>query len=137
MDGLAYIERHLGYRLLITDASLAHKWGDGLLSTDVTFQNVGFAPLYRDVNVEINLYSEEEDELLTYEVPQNLRKLVGGDQTETTLTLHREIPLKELSQTSYQVYLSIIDSQTGKDIFLANEQEREKYGYCIGIIDVY
>ncbi len=137
MDGLSYIERHLGYRLLITDASLAHKWGDGLLSTDVTFQNVGFAPLYRDVNVEINLYSEEEDELLTYEVPQNLRKLVGGDQTETTLTIHREIPLKDLSETSYQVYLSIIDSQTGKDIFLANEQEREKYGYCIGIIDVY
>lgn len=137
MDGFDYIERHLGYRLLITDASLAHKWGDGLLSADVTFQNVGFAPLYRNAKVEINLYSEEEGALLSYEVPQNLRKLVGGDQKDAVLTLHRDIPLEDLSATRYRVYVSVTDCQTGKNIFLANEQEREQYGYCIGAVDIH
>lgn len=137
MDGLTYIERHLGYRLLIEDASLAHKDGAGLLAVDVTFQNTGFAPLYREVAVAVNLYSEENDELLTYEVPQNLRKLSGGAQAEELLTLHQEIPLDALSETDYKVYVSIMDCQTGKNIFLANEQEIERYGYCIGTVTIY
>ncbi len=136
MDGLSYIERHLGYRLLITDVHLGHEPVKGALSADVTFQNVGFAPLYRDIEVALHLYSEETDELLSYEVPQNLRKLSGGEQADETLTLHREIPLPELSDTKYQIYVSITDCQTGKDIFLANGQKKEKYGYRIGAADV-
>lgn len=136
MDGLTYIKRHLGYRLLITDAHLEHKSLKNLLSADVTFKNVGFAPLYRDVKVQLSLYSEEKDELLTYEVPQNLRKLLGGKQAEELLTIHQDVPLKELSKTSYKAYMSLIDSQTGKSVFLANEQEAEQYGYPIGTIDI-
>lgn len=136
MDGLTYIKRHLGYRLLITDAQLEHKPVKNLLSADVTFKNVGFAPLYQDVKVQLSLYSEEKDKLLTYEVPQNLRKLLGGNQAEDLLTLHKEIPMKDLSGTSYNVYVSLTDSQTGKNIFLANQQETEQYGYPIGTIDV-
>lgn len=136
MDGLTYIKRHLGYRLLITDAYLEHKALKNLLSADVTFKNAGFAPLYRDVKVQLSLYSEEKDQLLTYEVPQNLRKLLGGKQAEELLTIHQDVPLKELSKTSYKAYVSLIDSQTGKSVFLANEQEAEQYGYPIGTIDI-
>lgn len=137
MDGFAYIERHLGYRLLITDVNLEHQRGEGLLEMAVTFQNVGFAPLYRDVSVAVNLYSEEKDELLTYEVPQDLRKLIGGDQADAVLTLHRDIPLEDLSATRYKLYVSVTDCQTGQNIFLANEQEWEQYGYCIGEVDIH
>lgn len=136
MDGLTYIKRHLGYRLLITDAQLENKPLKNLLSANITFKNVGFAPLYQDVKVQLSLYSEEKDELLTYEVPQNLRKLLGGNQAEDLLTLHRDIPLEELSKTSYNVYVSLTDSQTGKRIFLANQQEAEQYGYSIGAISI-
>lgn len=136
MDGLNYIKRHLGYRLLIANANLQHMYFKNALSVDVTFKNVGFAPLYRNAKVQLSLYNEEKDERLTYKVPQNLRKLTGGKQAQDTLTLHKEIPLKELSKTNYKLYVSITDSQTGKTIFLANEQEAEKYGYCIGTVDI-
>lgn len=136
MDGLTYIKRHLGYRLLITDVSLEHHLVKDLLSANITFKNVGFAPLYKDAEVQLSLYSEEKDHLLTYEVPQNLRKLLGGKQAEESLTIYQDVPLKELSETSYKVYVSLIDSQTGKNIFLANEQEAGQYGYLIGTIDI-
>lgn len=136
MDGLSYIERHLGYRLLIADINLKYQPVKELLSADITFKNVGFAPLYRDAKVQLSLYSEEAESLLTYEVPQNLRKLLGSGQTEDLMTLHREISVEDLLETDYRVYVSIMDCQTGKNIFLANEQEIEKYGYCIGTIAI-
>ena len=45
MDGLTYIERHLGYRILIHDVRTTYDFWQDTLSVDVNRQNVGFAPL--------------------------------------------------------------------------------------------
>lgn len=136
MDGFTYIKRHLGYRLLITDVNLEHQPVKDLLSANITFKNVGFAPIYRDVKVQLSFYNEEKNEILTYEIPQNLRKLFGGTQAEELLTIHKDVPLQELSKTNYKVYVSLIDSQTGRSVFLANEQEAEQYGYHISTVNI-
>ncbi len=136
MDGLAYMERHLGYRLLITDARLRHVFRKNALSVDVTLKNVGFAPLYREAKAELILYSEEKDQALTYEMPGDPRQLPGGNRSEETLTLHQRIDLDGLSRTEYKVYVSLTDQWTGKQIFLANQQDAGQYGYEIGAVKV-
>lgn len=47
-------------------------------------------------------------------------------------TLHAEIPIKELLQTEYEVYFSVVDVDTGKTLSFANEQEMGRYGYLVG-----
>lgn len=136
MDGLTYMERHLGYRLLITAAAVTHRPSDSYLSADITLKNVGFAPLYRDAKVELNFYSEKEEHLLIYEVPQNLRKLSGGARAEELLTIHKKIPLSELTEKTYDVYVTVTDTRTGRPIFLANEQEPGKYGYKLAAVKI-
>lgn len=134
MDGLTYMERHLGYRLLITNVEVKYKLADGYLSTGITFKNIGFAPLYRDAEVELSIYNKETGHLLTYEVPQNLRKLSGGTQAEETLTISKSIPVSEFREKQYDLYVSITDSRTGKPISLANEQEVAQYGYKLATV---
>ena len=48
MDGLSYIEQHLGYRLLINNTLLDYDFLLDKLSVAVNLQNVGFAPLYKE-----------------------------------------------------------------------------------------
>lgn len=136
MDGLTYMERHLGYRLLITDTAVTHNLPDSHFSVDITMKNVGFGPLYRDAEVVLTLYNEKKEEVLTYEVPQNLRKLSGGSQADEAMTIHKSISLSELSEKKYKIYVSVTDSRTGKPIFLANEQEPDYYGYELATIKI-
>ena len=51
MDGLSYVERHLGYRLLIKKADFSYEYWPDTLTVSVTLQHVGFAPLYRQLEL--------------------------------------------------------------------------------------
>lgn len=132
MDGLTYLERHLGYRLLITDVVLEHNFPDKYFSVDISMKNVGFAPLYKEHQINLYLYSEVEEQLLVYDMEGDLRELAGGNEAEKSKTLHAEIPIKELLQTEYEVYFSVVDVDTGKTLSFANEQEMGRYGYLVG-----
>lgn len=134
MDGLTYIERHLGYRLLITEVSMEHDFWRDSVSVDVTMKNVGFAPLYKECRVTLTLCEERTGEQWTFDVPQELSALSGGGNTEQTQTLSVEIPLGEFWEEEYQIYLKIEDEATGKQLRLANEQEETGLGYRIGSI---
>lgn len=133
MDGLTYIERHLGYRLLITDVEFA---GGGFwesnITARVTLKNVGFAPLYREVSAKIVLFNEESGRTLTYPVRQSLWELTRDSEGKEPLELSAEIDLKEVPFEKYAVYLELTDTATGKRIELANEQDKEPLGYKIG-----
>lgn len=132
MDGLSYIERHLGYRLTLTDASLRYQSKEDMLAAEVTLKNVGFAPLYKKVKVRMILYDQKNDQTLFFPIDQDLHTLAGGSQAEDILTLSAEIPFNELMEKEYTVYFSIVDADTGELILLANEEDAEQYGYRIG-----
>ena len=68
MDGLTYIKRHLGYRLLITDTALGYEFPDPYFSVDILLRNVGFAPIYKKHEIKLYLYSQEKEHLLSYEL---------------------------------------------------------------------
>ncbi len=130
MDGLSYIERHLGYRFFITDTAISRQFLKNRLSVKVTLKNVGFAPIYREPDIQVLVCSEKEN--FSYTIHQPLSQLSGGIHKEEQLTFDVRIPLKELSEKEYSLYFSIVDPDTGKQILLANEQEEEEFGYLLG-----
>lgn len=135
-DGLTYIDRHLGYRLLITDTALSYHNKKDTLSAEVTLKNVGFAPLYRESKIRIILCDTKNGQTLVYPINQSLNTLSGGNEPEAVLTLSAEIPCGELGDNEYTIYFSIADSATGSHILLANEEDEERYGYCIGKVSL-
>jgi len=132
MDGLTYIQRHLGYRFLIADTDISRKCVSGVLTVRVSLKNVGFAPVYRELKLCLTVCGEKER--LEYTMEQPLTSLAGGEHKEDVLELEAEIPSKDLSEREYSLYFSIVDPDTGEHILLANEQEEESFGYLIGTV---
>ena len=136
MDGYTYIERHLGYRLLVRKADFHYSSFREQIEIEVTMSNVGFAPIYTKPEVELVLYDKSQGGYLSYGMEGDLCRLTGGNDVEKTLTLKAEIPVDELLHVKYEVYFSITDPGTGQRILLANEQDAEEYGYRIGTIEL-
>ena len=132
MDGLNYIERHLGYRLLIHDVKMEYGLNEDSLSVDVSLQNVGFAPVYREARVWVRLYDPVENKLNSYELDQDIRELTGGNDAAELLTLHTDISLAGEQPGDMTVYFEIRDAFSDQRILLANEQDPGEYGYQIG-----
>lgn len=136
MDGLSYMERHLGYRLLIADAALQYEMEEDRLSVAVAMRNVGFAPLYRAVEARIYLVNCETGEVRSREAAHELESLSGGNDAERLTTVALEFSLAGEKAGRYELYLDIVDEVSGERILLANEQEPEKYGYRIGAAEL-
>lgn len=137
MDGYTYIERHLGYRLLISKADFSYHFSNRCLEIGVTMKNVGFAPIYVKPKMGLILYDGVQGTYQSYEIEGDLRKLAGGSGSEEELTVTVDISADKLSHTKYEVYFFITDPNTGEQIFLANEQDAGEYGYHIGNIEVH
>lgn len=134
MDGLSYIERHLGYRLLITDVEFTGgNFWESRMTANITLRNVGFAPLYREMSAKVILYNEESGRTLSYPVEQSPQELVESSASEEPMELSAQIDLKQVPFEKYTVYLDLTDTATGERILLANEQEEEPLGYRIGV----
>lgn len=79
MDGLTYVERHLGYRLLIDEVDYIYRVWENRLSVNIVMKNVGFAPVYREPIMELKLYNEKTAEISTIVIEDSLSDLVGGN----------------------------------------------------------
>lgn len=134
MDGLSYIERHLGYRLLIRDTAVDYRYMEDELHVAVELQNIGFAPLYKEADVKLILESEESGERQVYVSEADISTLTGGNLWEKSLVCKQEIPLGGKTAGKYKVYLCIRDEATEKQILLGNEQETTAKGYLLGTV---
>lgn len=136
MDGYTYMERHLGYRLLIHDACLKPSEDKKNVYAAVNLKNVGFAPLYKMPKIKLILYSEEEGQLPPMEMSCAIDQLVGGEEKDALQLAGVKIAVDELKRRRYEVYFFMEDPDTGRSILMANEEEEEAYGYRIGTIVV-
>lgn len=137
MDGYTYIERHLGYRLLIKDAELIYSKEKSCVNASVTLKNVGFAPLYKIPEIKVTLRSKKDGQILKKKMSCAVKELAGGEESEVLQDAYAEILLEGLERGEYDVYFSMEDPADGKTIMLANEQEEEEHGYRIGRIIIY
>ena len=132
MDGCTYMERHLGYRIFIDHADFIYRFWENRLFVNVALKNVGFAPVYRETDMKLILRDETGNEVISYEIDRDLRELAGGSEAERSMKIRTDIELDKLTAGKYEVYLTITDSESGRQIELANEQEKGEYGYRIG-----
>lgn len=136
MDGLTYVERHLGYRFLIRNVELGYKKKNDLLTVKVDLQNVGFAPIYKPAEVYIQIVNIEKKASYTYLVQVDLSSLVGGYDNDMILEITHNQELLGYGEGVYELYFMIKDVDSGLPIYLANEQEYGEYGYKLGTISI-
>lgn len=131
LDGLSYIERHLGYRILINDAKVTYNPQREKLIIDLELKNVGFAPLYAEKDIALQIYDKDGQMIYNHLFDQDIRQLYGGDNSGDLLELHHEIRLEGWETGEYHVYLAVRDRNTGELLVLANEQSMTQHGYKI------
>lgn len=132
MDGFSYMERHLGYRLLIDEVDLEYDfWEDGL-HIKIAMKNIGFAPLYKEPEAVLVIRQKDTGEEWRYLVEANLRTMAGGEDAEQVHYVKETIALEEFAVGTYEVFFSIKDTDSGWNIELANEQEIQEMGYKLG-----
>lgn len=137
MDGYTYVERHLGYRFLIDSVQLKYKRRGSRLLVNIKMRNVGFAPIYRSPELRLLIRKEgDEEELFSCSIEEQLSRLAGGNEAEMSLSLKKEVSLAELSEGRYGIYFAMIDPASQTHIQLANQQNEEEYGYCLGFIEL-
>ncbi len=137
MDGYTYVERHLGYRLLIDRVQLNYKRRGARLQVNIKMRNVGFAPIYRNPELKLLIRKEGSEEApQVYPIEGRLCCLAGGEEAETVLSLRKEISLEQLSEGRYGIYFTLVDPSSQTHIKLANQQNEEEYGYCLGFVQL-
>ena len=123
MDGLSYISRHLGYRLVLTETGFSHDFWQDRVTLQVCLKNVGFAPIYRDCRAVFVLCGADGEQERTYEAPQSLTGLSGGNNDEKEQELSAEVLLGDLKGERYSVYFYLEDTASGAHIQLGNGQD--------------
>lgn len=134
MDGLSYIQRHLGYRLVLSEVFMQHNFWEDTADIKVSLQNVGFAPVYKECEP-VLLVKDETGQTIYEATPfGDITSLAGGNETEKKELFSDRVPLRGLKAGCYSVYFAVRDTATGSFITFANEQKIENEGYKIGTI---
>lgn len=133
LDGLTYIERHLGYRLLINEASISQPTENDF-EVSVDFKNVGFASLYKSPSVMLYLEKDGSREVVSCEMNHELTNFSGGHDSQNVETAQVKIPVETLSSGTYRLYVDLQYDDSRTPILLANTQDREENGYYLGSV---
>lgn len=129
IDGMTYVERHLGYRFFISDASLHYHRFRGQIQIRVTLKNEGFAPVYEKPEAQLILVSGMQRK--TFIMDCDLSSLSGGSHRGGKAAAELLLPAETLEKGTYELYFILFSRKYGREIFLGNERVAE-CGYLIG-----
>jgi len=132
MDGLSYIERHLGYRFLINEVGIKYDFWTDKLNLVVALKNVGFAPVYKEPEVYFVFRHKDTKMLRVHPVKADISSLCGGNSSEELLFIQKDISLKGMNAGEYEVFFYLWDKDSGRMIEFANEEPIQEYGYLLG-----
>ena len=136
MDGLRYIERHLGYRFWISDVQMEYSFLPSDLRIIIELRNEGFAPIYYEPKCALLFRNRETSESSYVPIKTDLCSLAGGVDSDSSLKITNKITLAGYEAGEYDIYFEIIDSKTDCSLILANEQEITDHGYLLGSLVV-
>ena len=128
-DGYTYIQAHLGYRYLVTNCTVKTSgFLNPQLNLSIGLQNTGFGNALKEFQATLKFKDIETKEITSVPIDYDLRKLKSTQKK----TLSVSLPQKSLKSGSYQVFLSITDAQSKKQISLANTQDMQEEGLLLG-----
>lgn len=128
-DGYTYIQAHLGYRYLVTKCTVKTSgFLNPQLNLSIELQNTGFGNALKEFQATLKFKDTETKEITCVPIDYDLRKLKSTQKK----TLSVSLPRKSLKSGSYQVFLSITDAQSEKQISLANTQDMQEEGLLLG-----
>ena len=133
MNGLDYIEAHLGYRYVIADSGFTY---DAMKSDDasfsITIENTGFAPSYRDFDGMITLQDTATDILISIPVEMDVRTIQAESKTSFAFSL----AVRALPEGTYEISFGLTDPYTGCAIQFANDTADENGLVPLGTLTV-
>ena len=101
MEGLSYIERHLGYRLVLSDVFMQHDFWEDTAEIKVSLKNVGFAPVYKECEP-VFLVKDETGQTIYEGIPSGaIASLAGGNEAEKKENFLTNIPLRGVKAGCY------------------------------------
>ena len=125
MDGLDYMERHLGYRYVLQDVRLGRSITGQALKVRVRLGNVGFAPAYQPLTPRLILVGEDGERTVPMRwaasVPDAWREIVAATQLQ----------IRELPRGKGKLRFCLWSEKYRREILLGSEGH-EGTGYCIG-----
>ena len=92
MEGLSYIERHLGYRLVLSDVFMQHDFWEDTAEIKVSLKNVGFAPVYKECEP-VFLVKDETGQTIYEGIPSGDIASLAGEMKQKKGELLTNIPL--------------------------------------------
>lgn len=126
MNGYDYLGRHLGYRFCLRDVTI--KRAQGRLAVWVTVENVGFAPIYQDCQVQLVQLTRAGEE---YRIPMKGTLLALA---EGTVTLTAE----ELKPEKSRLFIRLFRRSDAREIFFAThspQQPPDTQGLFLGSLE--
>ena len=134
MDGLTYMERHIGYRPVIEKAAFSYDMLNDQLKMSVSLKNVGFAPVYKKTDGYFFVVDTTDGSVYRYPVDVALSLLPGIIDKDARISADEMISLTGLKNKEYHIYFGIWDVDTKTPIMMANEQELTEFGYRVGTL---
>ena len=129
MDGLNYIERHLGYRFVLRDVRLRRQPLRREIRVRLRLENVGFAPPYHRLTPRLLLCQEDDVKVLPMRWTAGPRFDRTRSQRENVA--ETSVRLRELPRTGQELRFCLWSEKYQREILLGNEGH-ERIGYSIG-----
>lgn len=129
MDGLTYMERHLGYRFVLRGAKLRRLPFAETVDVRLDLQNVGFSPLYHEAAASVTLIGPGGP--LIFPAACDLQAVPGGPEHRRVIRAEAKIPLSPLRRGEYEARFSLMSKKYQRSIYLGNRHLRDG-GYSVG-----
>lgn len=130
MDGLTYIERHLGYRYGIQAPVLSYSVWKNQFTLGADLFNHGFAPIYQDTELTVTLCGHNET--LFFPVDVQLRTLAGGTDSASVMHAAVQVQPSQLHETEYDLYITAMVPSYDSFLQFANQESALENGYYLG-----
>ena len=104
IDGMTYIQNHLGYRLLLQECSIKGQQASGSANVDIVINNVGFGNIIKSKKIEL-IYVNEKS---TYKIETNIDIRKQIQNSEYIINIDDKLPAN-MKEGKYKVYLSICE----------------------------
>ncbi|MDK2809213.1 MAG: hypothetical protein PWP24_1950, partial [Clostridiales bacterium] len=129
ISGEEFMKSHLGYRYVLSHASLSfHPIFDRSATFSVSIKNVGFANSYKKFNVFLKLVNQETKDVSSIPVHTDTRTWLSRQTT----TLSIPLDLRSLIPGRYDFYLQTETFDQKQNIYYGNTGYDASYGYLLG-----